>query len=318
MSRTGIAPAAASPLASGQAGAIFGWIDADSLAVLDESRIGEIGAAGNVYSTVEDMAVWVSSLHAGKVLSEASYEQLVTVRKDSYALGWDVAEPPFGRLLTHSGAFAVWGFHSIVAYLPSADLTVVLLSNRPLGFPSLTNFAGDLLRRATGSPPADRSPPSPAWQQSLLASAWSAKQVALILLCSWGVVEALRRPEKLWLPAWLSRFHLCSFVVAFMLFDYQSHPWHPLLLAWAALTAGGAVVRGWLPDVPRARPQGMKAWLEFALDIVVLCGLLLLFTPTFLLQALLLAVAVQAPFIALRFARLRKSASEPGEQARAA
>ena len=91
-------------------------------------------AAGSLCSTVGDMVTWLRALHGGKVLSPASYTELITPSKLSdgtplrYSMGLQVGPDIRGlRYIGHGGAIA--GFMTEVGWYPDAQMAVVVLIN---------------------------------------------------------------------------------------------------------------------------------------------------------------------------------------------
>jgi CubicO group peptidase (beta-lactamase class C family) len=73
-------------------------------------------AAGSLYSTVEDLALWDQALYSDKLLSASSKAILFTPYKSGYAYGWFVGKRPVGQLkdslqvMDHAGG--IDGFHT--------------------------------------------------------------------------------------------------------------------------------------------------------------------------------------------------------------
>ncbi|HEX8451283.1 MAG TPA: serine hydrolase domain-containing protein [Longimicrobium sp.] len=91
-------------------------------------------AAGSLCSTAGDMVTWLRALHGGKVLSPASYAELITPSKLNdgtplrYSMGLQVGPDPSGhRYIGHGGAIA--GFTAEVGWYPAAKMAVVVLEN---------------------------------------------------------------------------------------------------------------------------------------------------------------------------------------------
>ena len=108
-----------------------------------------IFAAGGLVSTLDDMRRWTEGLHAGRVVSAAALNQMlgrdqsggpysIRQRRGAALLyGYGLIRAPAGRLVDpgfdveqayHTGSWA--GFRNIVSHAPSANATVVVLSNR--------------------------------------------------------------------------------------------------------------------------------------------------------------------------------------------
>ena len=84
-------------------------------------------AAGSLYSTTEDLLRWEQGLFAGKVLSAASLQKMITPFKESYALGVAVRAMDGRKVVSHSGG--IEGFNTILSYYPDTRITVAVLSN---------------------------------------------------------------------------------------------------------------------------------------------------------------------------------------------
>jgi len=96
------------------------------------------GAAGNLNSTVEDMARWVrlrlahGSFAGRRIVSPESLAYLrrpkVAVDDDTaYAMGWYLTRTPNGTIIWHYGATN--GFGAFFGLLPERDVGVIVLSN---------------------------------------------------------------------------------------------------------------------------------------------------------------------------------------------
>jgi CubicO group peptidase (beta-lactamase class C family) len=91
-------------------------------------------AAGGICSTAGDLITWLLALHGGKVLSPASYAELIspaTLNDGTslrYSMGMTIAEDRHGlRYLGHGGGG--FGFSSQARWYPEAQLAVVILTN---------------------------------------------------------------------------------------------------------------------------------------------------------------------------------------------
>ena len=110
------------------------------------ANVSIIAGAGALYSTLDDMMVWQRALHGGRVLSEAGYRQMIAdhgpadqgLPEGARPRGWGYglftsdlgsgAAPPFSAWqIYHTGSWA--GFRNLISYLPSDDVTVVVLTN---------------------------------------------------------------------------------------------------------------------------------------------------------------------------------------------
>jgi D-alanyl-D-alanine carboxypeptidase len=91
-------------------------------------------AAGSICSTAGDLVKWVKALHAGKVLSPKSYQEMTTPAKlnDGTALryGLGIAVQKDSRGLPYIGhGGSVSGFDADTRWYPDAQLAVVVLMN---------------------------------------------------------------------------------------------------------------------------------------------------------------------------------------------
>lgn len=91
-------------------------------------------AAGSICSTAGDLITWVKALHGGKVLSPASYAEMITPAKlndgtpTRYAMGLGVGTDSRGlRYVGHGGSIA--GFGAEAGWYPDAQMAVVVLMN---------------------------------------------------------------------------------------------------------------------------------------------------------------------------------------------
>lgn len=91
-------------------------------------------SAGSLCSTVGDLVTWLQALHGGRVLPEASYQDMITpVPLDDgtpvrYAMGLARTPDSRGRPAIHHGG-GISGFRSDTRYYPDEDLLVVILVN---------------------------------------------------------------------------------------------------------------------------------------------------------------------------------------------
>ncbi len=93
------------------------------------------GAAGAMYSTVDDLLKWNQALHNGKVLSEESYKAIITPvvlnngeqASPKYGYGLGMYKYRNVDAIGHSGGLN--GFLTQLAYYPEDKLTVVMFTN---------------------------------------------------------------------------------------------------------------------------------------------------------------------------------------------
>jgi CubicO group peptidase (beta-lactamase class C family) len=84
-------------------------------------------AAGSLFSTVEDLALWDRSLDAGKLISKESYAKLYTPLKSNYAYGWVVTTANGRKEIHHGGG--INGFVTENLRYPDQKVCVVVLCN---------------------------------------------------------------------------------------------------------------------------------------------------------------------------------------------
>jgi len=101
------------------------------------SHMSVPGAAGALRSTAADLIKWTEALHGGRVLSEASYQEMTTMTrvpgKDAtyYGLGLWLKPERGHAVISHNGG--IDGFESTLNYLPERKMTLVILSNTQNG-----------------------------------------------------------------------------------------------------------------------------------------------------------------------------------------
>ena len=84
-------------------------------------------AAGALYSTTGDLLKWEQALFAGKVVSKASLDRMITPFKNDYALGLTSSLEKGRRVITHGGG--IDGFNTMLSYYPDSRTVIVVLSN---------------------------------------------------------------------------------------------------------------------------------------------------------------------------------------------
>ena len=106
------------------------------LFALENDRLiamGQPGAAGGLLSTARDLVVWQQALVGGRVVSAESYAQMIrpTVLPDGtdtgYGFGLRASEQDGVRTVGHGGG--IFGFNSMLTYVPESRLHVAVLSN---------------------------------------------------------------------------------------------------------------------------------------------------------------------------------------------
>lgn len=81
-------------------------------------------AAGNIYTNVYDLLRWERMFHTGKLLSQESYNEIITPSEDSgYGFGLIISD----GIIRHSGV--IDGFNSYTEYDSAKDITIIILEN---------------------------------------------------------------------------------------------------------------------------------------------------------------------------------------------
>jgi D-alanyl-D-alanine carboxypeptidase len=107
------------------------WLGAPEAVPLEGK--GWIAAAGALFSTPTDLAVWDAALTGGKVLKELSFKLMTSPRRlrdggvSNYGCGLAVGDRRGVAVLSHNGA--VNGFYALNLVVPSTRSAVILFSN---------------------------------------------------------------------------------------------------------------------------------------------------------------------------------------------
>jgi len=94
--------------------------------VTPQSRTHAYGDAG-LFSTVGDLLLFDQALYANKLISHASYEQMIAHKANNYAYGWELQDWHGRREVGHNGSG--FGFSTIMARFIDDRLTVIVLTN---------------------------------------------------------------------------------------------------------------------------------------------------------------------------------------------
>ncbi len=90
-------------------------------------------AAGALYSTVEDLAIWDQAVHERKLLSSATWDRMFTPGMDNYGYGWVIDKQPLGpgkaQRVTIGHGGGINGFSTLMRRLPEDRRLVILLNN---------------------------------------------------------------------------------------------------------------------------------------------------------------------------------------------
>jgi CubicO group peptidase (beta-lactamase class C family) len=101
-------------------------------------------AAGALYSTTRDLLKWQQGLFAGKVVSKASLDRMITPFKNDYGLGVLSVVSKGRRMIAHGGG--IDGFNTQLAYYPDSKTVIAVLSNVNGPVPGvLAGQLGDLI-----------------------------------------------------------------------------------------------------------------------------------------------------------------------------
>jgi CubicO group peptidase (beta-lactamase class C family) len=104
--------------------------------------ISQAGAAGALYSTVEDLFRWNEGLFGGKVLQPRSLKAMTTTWAKDYGYGLVIQTDFHRKHFSHGGRIS--GFYNDIEYFPDDRVTVVVLRNLYDSDPPPRNVAFDL------------------------------------------------------------------------------------------------------------------------------------------------------------------------------
>jgi CubicO group peptidase (beta-lactamase class C family) len=94
-------------------------------------EMSNVGAAGAMYSTVEDMLKWDRALYSNKLISEESKKLMFTPYLNNYGYGWVVTDGNLGdrkvKLTLHTGG--IFGYSTIIMRMIDDDKTIIVLNN---------------------------------------------------------------------------------------------------------------------------------------------------------------------------------------------
>lgn len=100
-----------------------------------DTNMATYNGAAALYSTVEDLFIWSEALHNGKVLSEKSYQEMVSPHKFingfvpfvPYGFGFGIENIAGHHTIGHPGQ--MYGFHADILRLPDDNISYIFLSN---------------------------------------------------------------------------------------------------------------------------------------------------------------------------------------------
>lgn len=84
-------------------------------------------AAGALYSTVDDLYLWLQALETEKLIPAKTMELALTPEKGNYAYGWMIARMDDKVGKSHGGG--IDGFRTNVTHFPGEKIAVIVLSN---------------------------------------------------------------------------------------------------------------------------------------------------------------------------------------------
>lgn len=96
------------------------------LAATPQSPTSSYGAAGLV-STADDLLAWDRALAENRLISRASYEQMIARTANNYGYGWEIRDWFGKREIGHAGSG--FGFSTMIARFIDDGLTIIVLSN---------------------------------------------------------------------------------------------------------------------------------------------------------------------------------------------
>lgn len=82
---------------------------------------------GGIVSTAGDLLMWDQALYSNRLISRASYEQMIAHTKNDYGYGWEIRNWSRRRQIGHAGSGG--GYSTQIARFIDDGLTVVVLSN---------------------------------------------------------------------------------------------------------------------------------------------------------------------------------------------
>ncbi|GAA4444820.1 serine hydrolase [Novipirellula rosea] len=99
-------------------------------------HMSQVGGAGAMYSTVDDLMLWNEAVFAGQLLTPELREKAFTPYQNGYGYGWLIGEHRGLRTIGHTGGLN--GFVSSLIRYPDQNVTVIALHN---AFPSIAEMA---------------------------------------------------------------------------------------------------------------------------------------------------------------------------------
>ncbi|HEU4323473.1 MAG TPA: serine hydrolase domain-containing protein [Roseiflexaceae bacterium] len=127
---------------AGEPGAARGYHRVGMLAPpLDASTLF---AAGDLYSTVDDLYRWSQALEGETLLPAALRNEMFTPVANNYGYGWRITTPDGVRQISHPGL--IDGFATAIVRFPDRRITVVVLANMDgADAPGIATYLGGLV-----------------------------------------------------------------------------------------------------------------------------------------------------------------------------
>ncbi len=91
-----------------------------------QSSSSAYGASG-LFGTVDDLLKWDQALYSNRLISAASYEQMIADSSNEYGFGWEMRTWHGRRQVGHAGSGG--GFSNLIGRFIDDRLTVIVLSN---------------------------------------------------------------------------------------------------------------------------------------------------------------------------------------------
>ncbi|GAA5507487.1 serine hydrolase [Novipirellula caenicola] len=102
-------------------------------------HMSQVGGAGAMYSTVDDLMLWNEALFGGRVLTPELQEKAFTPYQNDYGYGWLIGKHRGLQTIGHNGGLN--GFVSSLIRYPDQNLTIVTLHNASPSIPEMNPAA---------------------------------------------------------------------------------------------------------------------------------------------------------------------------------
>lgn len=123
--------------ASGYSKTPFGYANAPHIAM--EAPY----SSGAIYSTIKDLYKWNKALMSNQVLSASSTKKMTTAYNGQYGYGLNIDNFPNHKRYWHNGEIP--GFKSAMAYFPTEDIFIAVLSNNESSATGLSDGLSDIM-----------------------------------------------------------------------------------------------------------------------------------------------------------------------------